>query len=110
MNTLFKYMFVSAAILVAFALAGTMPVAILHDATAEKIAANLQAARLRSINEVIDANLYDNDILQEPITVFDKTLLPGNIPATIYVARRQSEVVAAIFETVAHDGLSLIHI
>ena len=106
MNTLFKYMFVSAAILVAFALAGTMPVAILHDATAEKIAANLQAARLRSINEVIDVSLYDNDILQEPITVFDKTLLPGNIPATIYVARRQSEVVAAIFETVAPDGYS----
>ncbi len=106
MNPVFKYMFGSAAILVAFALAGTVPVAGLYYSTADKIAANLQAARLRSINEVISADLYDNDILKEPISVLDENLLPGNTAATIYIARSQTEMVAAIFETIAPDGYS----
>jgi len=106
MNALFKYMFGSAAILVAFALVGTVPVAGLYYSTADKIAANLQATRLRSINEVISADLYDNDILQDPITIFDENLLPGDTAATIYIARKQTAMVAAIFETVAPDGYS----
>jgi len=106
MNALFKYMFGSAAILVAFALVGTVPVAGLYYSPADKIAANLQATRLRSINEVISADLYDNDILQDPITIFDENLLPGDTAATIYIARKQTAMVAAIFETVAPDGYS----
>jgi len=106
MNAVMKYMFGSAAILVAFALASTLPAASLYFSTADKIAANLQAARLSNINEVLDPDLFDNDILENPITIVDDNLLPGGEAVTIYVARKQGAFAAAIFETIAPDGYS----
>lgn len=106
MSTMLKYMLGSAGLLVLFALAGTIPVAGLQSATAERIADNLQQARLRSINEVIPADQYDNDILNDQETVVDEKLIPGGDTATLYRARQQGKLIATVIETVAPDGYS----
>ncbi len=96
----------SAGLLTLFALVGTIPVAWLNTATAERIAENLQKARLKSINEVIDASLYDNNILEAQKTVIDEQLIPGGMQATLYSARKNNVLVATVIETVAPDGYS----
>lgn len=106
MNTLAKYMLGSAGLLILFALGGTVPVAWLQSATAERIAENLQQARLKSINEVIDANLYDNNILDAQQLVTDESLIPGGVPAVIYTATKNELLVATVIETIAPDGYS----
>lgn len=96
----------SAGLLILFALGGTIPVAWLQSATAERIAENLQQARLKSINEVIDANLYDNNILEAQQLVTDEQLIPGGLQAAIYTATKNDLLVATVIETIAPDGYS----
>ncbi len=96
----------SAGLLILFALGGTIPVAWLQSATAERIAENLQQARLKSINEVIDADLYDNNILEAQQLVTDEQLIPGGLQAAIYTATKNDVLVATVIETIAPDGYS----
>lgn len=106
MNTLWKYMLVSASLLAVIAAAGVIPMAWLYDATAAQIEHNLQQARLHNINAVLDPALYDNDILQQTEQVQDATLTPGQRTATLYYAKRNATPVATLYEVVAPDGYS----
>ncbi|SIT70403.1 electron transport complex protein RnfG [Ectothiorhodosinus mongolicus] len=95
---------ISTALLALFGLLGTTLVALIHDSTRERIAANIEAATLARLNEILPEDLYDNDILQDSLRLSDPLL--GGDDLEVYLARRQSEPVAVVFTVVARGGYS----
>ncbi len=100
---LVRHILTSAIILGLFGMIGSGLVATVQSLTAERIAKNHEAARLRRLNEVIPPERYDNEILEDVITVHDKALAK-KYKVHIYRARKQGKPVAAVFETVAPEG------
>ncbi len=89
-----------------FAVVGTSLVALTHDLTAERIAANERAALLRSLHALVPPEAHDNDIATDVITVTDPRLLGTETPVTVYRARMGRQPVAAVLSPVAPDGYS----
>ena len=96
----------TAIILLIFTLAFTGLMAGTYKLTAPMLAASAQAEKLRLINEVLPAAAYDNDLLADNVTLPPQTPLNTRGDSTVYRARKGSEPVALIFETVARDGYS----
>lgn len=96
----------AAGTLAAFAVAGAGLVALTADATRERIAANERAYLLRSLNDVVPASAYDNDLFNDTIEVVNPELLGTAEPVTAYRARRNGRPVAVILNVVAPDGYS----
>lgn len=94
----------SALFLFLFAVIGVGLVAYTHDNTAARIAENERMALLRSINELIPADQYDNDIFTDIITVPGNDLLGTSEPVPVYRARKQGWPVAAVLTVIAPDG------
>lgn len=103
MNYIVKKSLTAAAILGLFSLVGTGLVSITFHNTEQQIAANERAALLRNLNAIIPRKLYDNDIINDTLTVTDKRL-GGSDPVTIYRARKQGKPVSVIFTSIAPDG------
>lgn len=95
---------ISTALLALFGLLGTSLVAVIHDNTRERIAANIEAATLARLNEILPDDLYDNDILKDSLQVSDPLL--GGDDLEVYLARHQGDPVAAVFTVVARGGYS----
>jgi electron transport complex protein RnfG len=93
-------------VLAAFAVVGAGLVALAADATRERIAANERAYLLRSLNEVLPASAYDNDMFTDTLQLTDRELLGSEEPLTAYRARRDGKVVAVIMNVVAPAGYS----
>lgn len=104
MNIGFQHILTSSILLGLFALVGTAVVAGLNLATKDRIAANREATRLRSMNAVLSPERYDNEILVDKLVVSDEMLQTNGKPVTIYRARQGEQPAAAIFETVAPKG------
>ncbi len=103
---LFRHMLVTALLLGLFAVVGTTIVAFTEDNTRDLIAQNEREYLLRSLNEVVPHDRYDNDIESDIATVEPRKLLGVKKPVTVYLARKEGKPVAAIFTTVAPDGYS----
>lgn len=103
MNALFRSMLISGAVLSGFAVTGTALVAITHDQTAERIAANERATLLRRLNELAPAQGYDNELLADTTTI-QSPALGSALPQTVYRARQGSQPVAAFTTIVAPNG------
>jgi electron transport complex protein RnfG len=101
-----RRMLVAAGLLAAFAVAGAGLVALTAQATRERIAANERAYLLRSLNDVVPASAYDNDLFTDTTEVVDAELLGSPDPVTAYRARRDGRPVAVILNVVAPDGYS----
>ncbi len=76
--------------------------------TAERIKQNIRMAESRALNQLVPTSSYDNDLLNDTLTVdsrFNQQLL-GPLPenALIYRARNDGEVSAVILPAVAPDG------
>jgi len=93
----------SAILLALFAIAGTALVAVTHEGTRDRIAANERAALLRAIGHMLPPAEYDNDLLEDTIQVGDPALL-GTAEMTAYRARREGRPVAVILTPIAPDG------
>jgi electron transport complex protein RnfG len=93
----------AAAVLGLFAVLGMGLVALVHNGTAERIAANERAVLLRTLETLVPAENFDNDILADTVTVRDFTLGTEQ-PVTVYRARRHGRPVAAVLSPVAPDG------
>ena len=96
----------SALLLWLFAVAGTALVAFTFEGTKERIAENERQALLRSLNALIPATEYDNDVYQDTTTAFDPLRLGAKQPVTVYRARKGGEPVAAAILSQAPDGYS----
>ena len=93
-------------LLAAFAVVGAGLVSLTADATRERIAANERAYLLRSLNDVLPATAYDNDMFEDTVELTDPELLGSPDPLTAYRARRDGKTVAIIFNVVAPAGYS----
>ncbi len=100
---LVRHILTSAVILGLFGMIGSGLIATVQALTAERIAKNHEAARLRRLNEVIPSERYDNEILKDVITL-DNEVLVEKYKVHVYRARKQGKPVAAVFETVAPEG------
>ncbi len=94
----------AAALLGLFSVLGTGLVALVHGGTEQRIAANQRQTLLRSLQNLLPAGFYDNDILADAIEVHDPLL--GVKPVAVHRARKSGQPVAAILSTIAPDGYS----
>ena len=99
-------MLAAAGVLTGFAVAGAGLVALTAEVTEERIAANERAYLLRSLNEVVPATAYDNDLFTDTVRLHDPELLGTDAPVTAYRARRDGKPVAVVLNVVAPDGYS----
>jgi len=93
----------AAAALGVFAAIGMELVALVHDGTKERIESNEQAVLLHTLESLIPADRFDNDILADTITAGDPALGTDK-PVTIYRARKNGNSVAAVLSPSAPDG------
>lgn len=102
--SLTRHMTISALLLGLFAIIGTAMVALIHDATAERIAENQRAFLLKSLHILVPPEQHDNDLFTDVITVTNKELLGTDKPVRVYRARRNNKPLTAIINAVAPDG------
>ena len=96
----------AALVLSVFAAAGVGLVAVTEEATRERIAANERAFLLRSLQDVLPSDRYDNDVFSDTVEVSDQELLGTDEPVTVYRAFRQGRPSAVILAPVAPNGYS----
>ncbi len=99
-------MAVAGGLLALFAVLGTGLVAITEDATRERIESNQREYLLRSLNDVLPSDRYDNVLFEDTIEVTDAELLGSDQSITVYRGRLGANPVAAILTPVAPDGYS----
>ncbi len=90
--------------LLVFAVIGTALLAFTYSATKDNIARNEEQAKLRLIGQILPASAYDNNILQDTLTLPPTAELGTFDPSTVYLARNGGAPVAAVLEAVAPDG------
>ncbi|HEX9207509.1 MAG TPA: electron transport complex subunit RsxG [Steroidobacteraceae bacterium] len=90
--------------LLAAAVAGFGLVAVMHEATRDRIEAIARERTLASFREVLQGTAFDNDLLADTTTVTDPELLGTARPVTVYRARRRGETVAVVLAPVAPGG------
>lgn len=74
--------------------------------TAERVAASEQEEKRRLIGEVLPPGSYDNDLLQDALTLPPQPQLGLTAPSTLWRARLQGQPAALVLEAAAPDGYS----
>jgi electron transport complex protein RnfG len=100
----YRPILISATFLFLFAVIGSGLVAFTHDATAERTAENQRKALLKSLNELVPSDRYDNDIFTDTLYVHSRELLGTPEAVPVYRARKDGWPVAAVLAAVAPDG------
>ena len=100
----YRPVLISAIFLFLFAIIGTGLVAYIFESTEERIADNQRRALLKSLNELVPEELYDNDIYTDILYVQNGELLGTDAPVPVYRARKNGWPVAAVLAPVAPDG------
>ncbi|MFA6013531.1 MAG: electron transport complex subunit RsxG [Gallionellaceae bacterium] len=96
----------SAANLVFFAVIGTAVLASTFFLTHDEIVKSEKAEKLKLITQIVPSELFDNDVIQDTISIPADPLL-GNEDSTLaYRARLNGEPSAVVLEAVAPDGYS----
>ena len=78
--------------------------AAVHHWAAPRIAAHEHAARVARLTAVLGDTRFDNDVLDDMITVQDPDLLGSDRPMPVYRARLGGRPVAALIEAMAPGG------
>lgn len=90
--------------LLVFAVIGTALLAFTYNATKDNIARNEEQAKLKLIGQILPASAYDNDILQDTLSLAPTPELGTFEPTVAYRARKAGAPAAVVFEAVAPDG------
>ena len=93
-------------LLAAFAIVCTAVVATISQLTKPIIAQQEQAALLRTINQLIPEDSYDNDIFASCFLVNDDNLLGKGQTQQVFVAKKYNQPVALMLETTTFKGYS----
>ena len=96
----------AAIVLAAAAIAAFGLVAVVHEATRDRIAATARARELARFDQVLGGLPHDNDLLADTVTLRDPELLGTTEAVTAYRARLDGQPVAVVLEPVAPDGYS----
>jgi electron transport complex protein RnfG len=102
----YRQIVITAIILLLFTVAGTSMVAFTYDGTREKIAANERATLQRKLNQLLPAGSYDNDLLDDRITVTLPDANDRDSGITVYRARNNCADAGLVMTAVAPDGYS----
>lgn len=94
----------SGALLALSALLGSGLLSLTNSHAEPHIAEQERAHLLASLNAVIPAGSYDNDLLADTLQLHDPELLGEAAPVTVYRARRGGQVRAVAFRISAPDG------
>ncbi len=108
-RTLFQHMFGSAYKLSAFILVCIVLLSSVYILTAPKIAHEHREAMLKTFNKIFPPSLYDNQPLEDTITISDPEqfkMLGSDHPVVIYRARKNNQPAGAIFQVVARNAYS----
>ena len=100
----YRQVVITAIILLLFAVVGTALVVITFDNTRDRIAANERATLLRKLHQLIPPETHDNILLEDVITVTDKSLSGPAGGISVYRARMAGQPVALVMTPVAPDG------
>ncbi|WP_455235366.1 electron transport complex subunit RsxG [Thiogranum longum] len=95
---------ISAVFLFLFAITGSGMVAFVFDSTRQQIAENQRKALLKSLNELVPAERYDNDIFNDILYVRNAELLGTGAAVPVYRARKGGWPIAAVVAPTAPDG------
>lgn len=93
-----------AGVLGGFALAAAIFLGIADLATRGVIQTRLEEDLKASLEEVVPAELYDNDLLGDVMTLPSADANIGAAETLVYLAKKQGEVSAVCFKFVAPDG------
>ena len=81
-------------------------VALVQLATAKQIAASQHQAQMRTLEEVLPVDSYDNHLLDNTIQVHDPLLLGNKLAQTAYIGLKDGQPSAVILQATAPDGYS----
>lgn len=96
----------SAANLVFFAVIATAVLAATFFLTHDEIVKSEQAEKLKLITQIVPPALFDNDILQDTLSLPAAPLLGTEDTTSVYRARLNGEPSAVVLEVIAPDGYS----
>jgi len=92
--------------LIFFAIIGTAVLASTYFLTHEKIVESEKAEKLKLITQIVPTTLYDNDIMQDTLSIATDPLLGNDGETLAYRARLNGEPSAVVIEAIAPDGYS----
>jgi electron transport complex protein RnfG len=94
----------NAILLAIFALSCTMLLALVNLLTKDTIARQEEEQLLKTLYEIIDASSIDNDLYNDCVLVTSEQYLGSKNQQKVYLARKNSQGVAAAITTTAPDG------
>jgi Na+-translocating ferredoxin:NAD+ oxidoreductase subunit G len=89
-----------------FTVIGTTILAYTFNLTHEQIAQSEEAAKLKLINQVAPVSLYDNDLLNDTLTLPASAQLGTEQDTLAYRGRLKSQPSVVVIEAIAPDGYS----
>jgi len=92
--------------LVFFSVLATAVLASTYFMTHDAIVKSEEAEKMKLINQIVPSALFDNDIIQDKLSVPASELLGTEDVTTAYRARLKGEPSAVVLESVAPDGYS----
>jgi Na+-translocating ferredoxin:NAD+ oxidoreductase subunit G len=93
-------------ILAGFALLASVLLGITNCSTQGTIQQRLDEDLISSLAEVVPAALYDNNLLQDTLTIPSANYNLGTNDTLVYLAKKSGEVTAVCFKLTAPDGYS----
>ncbi|MFZ3207005.1 MAG: electron transport complex subunit RsxG [Pseudomonas sp.] len=89
-----------------FAIVTVGLVTLIQQATATRIASSQHQAQMRTLEEILPTDSYDNHLLDNTIQVHDPLLLGNKLPQTAYIGLKDGQPSAVILRATAPDGYS----
>ncbi|HEX5338418.1 MAG TPA: electron transport complex subunit RsxG [Gallionella sp.] len=105
-RTLAKASFHTAMNLLFFAVIGTSVLAFTYSQTHEQIEKSVEAEKLKLISQIVPRSSFDNDIINDTLSIAPDALLGNEDTTTAYRARLQDQPAALVLEAIAPDGYS----
>ena len=93
-------------ILAGFALLASILLGVTNCSTQDTIQQRLDEDLKKSLQEVVPITLYDNDLLQDTLTIPSADYNIGANETTVYLAKKAGKVTAVCFKFIAPDGYS----
>lgn len=97
---------ITASAMIIFSLLASTALSISYFVTKTPIEESDAKAKRTFLNQVIPANLYDNNLVKDTISVEPNPLIGNKKNIDIYRAKKNNQVIAVIIETIAPDGYS----